>query len=166
MLALAFLAAMTTSSPSPTPAPTPNPYRSLHFGTPSLEPQAVGDVAVLGGWVAVRRDGKGAHACISFKNQSPKTATRVVFEFPIIDRSGEHVAKMTLDRRGTFSSGVDINGWSSLQNWQSGSNRGYDENCTGLKLSLAAFPLLAAHSATYRVLRVEYSDGTSWSATR
>jgi hypothetical protein len=67
-----------------------------------------------------------------------------------------------MDRRGTFSPGIDINGWDSLASWQRGSNRGYDENCTGINMSVAAFPLLAARFVSYRILRVEYTDGTVW----
>jgi len=165
-LALAFaataIASATTPSPSPSPKPTPNPYRSLKFGTATLETSATGNIALIGGWVAVRRDGRGWHACVSFKNQDPRTATSVLFEFPLTDRNGEVLEKLRFDRRGTFSTGVEIRGWSSLGNWQSGSNRGYDENCDGKSLGMAAFSLLQARLATYRVLRVDYSDGTSW----
>jgi hypothetical protein len=149
-------------SPSPSPTPTPNPYRSLKFGTPTLGAEPAGKILVLDGWVAVKRDGHGAHACVSFKNEGSVTATRVLFEFPLMDHGGMQVAKLTLDRNGTFSPGIDIRGWSSLDAWQRGSNRGYDENCTGLRVGVAAFPLLGARLATYRILRVDYADGTSW----
>jgi len=148
--------------PTPKPTPTPNPYRALKFGTPTIGAEPIGKIAVLGGWVAVKRDGHGAHACISFRNDASVSATRVLFEFPMMDHAGAQVGKLTLDRRGTFSPGVDINGWSSLESWQRGSNRGYDENCTGLSLGVAAFPLLQARFATYKILRVEYADGTGW----
>jgi hypothetical protein len=161
---IAALVAFGTPSPSPSPRPTPspNPYRSLKFGTPAIGAEPVGKILVLGGWVAVKRDGHGAHACVSFKNEGSVTATRVLFEFPLADAGGREVGMLKLDRRGTFSPGIDIRGWSSLQSWQSGSNRGYDENCTGLNLGVAAFPLFSAHYATYRILRVEYADGTNW----
>lgn len=132
--------------------------------TPTLGGRITGNVQVLGGWVAVRRDGRGAHACVSFKNVAPVTATRVLFEFPILDNAGGALESLTLDRRGTFSPNVDIRGWDTLQSWQQGSNRGYDENCTGANVDVAAFPLMAARLATYRVLRVEYADGTTWAA--
>jgi hypothetical protein len=151
-----------SASPRPTPKPTPNPYRRLEFGTPTLGNAPSGNIAVLGGWVAVKRDGRGARACISFKNTGSITATRLLIEFPMMNREGERVAEIKLDRRGTFSPGIDIMGWNSLESWQSGSNRGYDENCESLSLGVAAFPLLQARYATYRILRVEYTDGTDW----
>jgi hypothetical protein len=156
------VASADTPSPSPSPRPTPNPYRNLKFGTATLETSATGNVELLDGWVAVRRDGRGWHACVSFKNRDARTATSVLFEFPLVDRNGEVLERLRFDRRGTFTTGIDIRGWSSLEAWQSGSNRGYDENCDGKSLSMAAFSLMQARMATYRVLRVDYSDGTSW----
>ncbi len=110
----------------------------------------------------VKRDGRGAHACISFKNSDSRTATRVLFQFPISDEAGVELAQLELDRRGTFSPGTDINGWGSVASWQGSSNRRYDENCTGVSAGFAALPLLAARFAMYRILRVEYANGTSW----
>ena len=113
--------------------------------------------------MAVKRDGRGAHGCISFKNLNSLTATRVLFEFPIIDDAGAQLGELQIDRRGTFSPEIDINGWSSLQAWQAGTgNRGFNENCHGVNVGVAAFPLLAARYATYRILRVEYANGTAW----
>jgi len=157
-------AQFSTSSPRPTasPAPTPNPYRVLHFGTPTLGGRLPGGIAIVNGWVAVLRDGRGAHACISFKNEGALTATRVLLEFLMMNHAGEQVAMLTLDRRGTFSPNVEIHGWKDLSAWQSGTNRGYDENCTGLKQNVPAFPLLSARMATYRIKRIEFANGTDW----
>ncbi len=49
-----------------------------------------------------------------------------------------------------------------MGSWQGSSNRRNDENCTGVSVGVAALPLLVARFATYRVVRVEYADGTSW----
>ena len=147
---------------TPSPTPTPNPYRSLEFGSPTIGAAPAGNVVVIGGWAGVKRDGRGAHACISFKNTDSRTATRVLFEFPISDDAGAALAQLELDRRGTFSPGIDIHGWGSMASWQSSQNRGYDENCAGVSTAVPALPLLAARFATYRILRVEYADGTSW----
>jgi hypothetical protein len=117
---------------------------------------------VFGGWAAVKRNGQGAHACISFKNTDSRTATLVLFQFPISDDAGAVLAQLELDRRGTFSPGIDIHGWGSMANWQSSSNNRYDESCTGVSTGFAALPLLAARFVTHRILRVEYADGTSW----
>lgn len=147
---------------TPAPTPTPNPYRSLEFGSPTIGGAPAGNVVVIGGWAGVKRDGRGARACISFKNTDSRTATRVLFEFPISDDAGAALAQLELDRRGTFSPGIDIHGWGSMASWQSSQNRGYDENCAGVSTAVPALPLLAARFATYRILRVEYADGTSW----
>ncbi|HEX3459241.1 MAG TPA: hypothetical protein VHR97_14935 [Candidatus Baltobacteraceae bacterium] len=122
------MAQFSTFSPKPTASPTatPNPYRALHFGTPTLGGEPSGGIAVSNGWVAVLRDGRGAHACISFKNEGSLTATRLLVEFPIMNHDGERVATLTLDRRGTFSPNVEIHGWSDLAAWQSCTHRGYD----------------------------------------
>ena len=150
-------------NPAPTPTTTPNPWRALRFGTATMGNSTFGKIEVTGGWGAVRRDDTAARACVSFKNVGTVTVTRIVFEFPIIDRSDVRQGALTLDRRGTFSPGIDIHGWSSLEDWQKGgSHRGYDENCTALTLNIASFPLRAAHFMTYRIKRVEYADGASW----
>ena len=107
-LALAATAAASaaTPSPSPSPKPTPNPYRTLKFGTATLAAGATGNIELVDGWVAVRRDGRGWHACVSFKNHDSRTASSVLFEFPLMDRNGEVLEKLRFDRRGTFSTGV------------------------------------------------------------
>jgi len=153
-----------TASPRPTPrpTPTPNPYRRLEFGTPTLGGEPVAKIAVLGGWAAVKRDGRRAQACISFKNEASVAATRVLFEFPLTDQSGEKVAVLKLDRQGTFSPGIDIRSWPDMASWQHYSHRGYAENCTSTEVGVAALPLLKAHYATYQILHVEYANGTSW----
>jgi hypothetical protein len=146
----------------PAASPTPNPYRTLQFAT-ERSSETPGPINVLGGWGAVARDGKSAVVCVSFKNERPLTAARVVFEFPLLNRQGETVDTLRLDRRGEFSSNVDIRGWDSLGSWQSGlGHRGYNDNCTVLKLQVAAMSLLSAHVAGYRVDRVEFTDGTVW----
>jgi hypothetical protein len=150
-------------SVGPAPTPTPNPWRLLEFGSPTLGGPPLGNIAILGGWAAVMRDGRGAHACISFKNVGSLTATRVLVQFPIIDDAGAQLGDLQLDRRGTFSTGIDIKGWDSLGSWKSGvGHRGFNDNCAGVSTGVAAFPLLAARFATYRILRVEYADGTAW----
>jgi hypothetical protein len=148
--------------PTPRPSPTPNPYRALEFGSPTIGGAPAGNIVVLGGWASVRRDGRGAHACVSFKNTDTRTATRVLFQFPLSDEAGVELGQLELDRRGTFSPNTDINGWGSMASWQGSSNRRNDENCTSVSAGAAALPLLAARFATYRIVRVEYADGTSW----
>lgn len=147
----------------PGPAATPNPYRIVQLASPTLENAPQGKIALLGGWAAVKRNGQGAVVCVSFKNEAAATATRVVFRFSILGRSGASLGELELDRHGEFSSGTDINGWSSLSDWQGGlGHHGYNDNCKVLNSGVASQPLLAAHSVTYAVTRVDYADGTSW----
>jgi hypothetical protein len=152
-----------TSGTLPAPTATPNPYRTIQLASPTLENAPQGKIALLAGWAAVKRDGQGAVVCVSFKNEAAATATRVVFRFSILGRSGASLGDLELDRRGEFSSGVDIRGWSSLSDWQGGlGHHGYNDNCKVLNSGVASQPLLAAHSVTYAVTRVDYADGTSW----
>jgi hypothetical protein len=147
----------------PAASPTPNPYREISLASQSLENKPQGKIALLGGWAAVKRDGHGAVVCVSFKNEAAVAATRVVFQFAILGRSGNELGNLELDRSGTFSPGVEINGWQSLRDWQGGvGHRGYGDNCKVLNGNVAALPLLSAHTVTYHVSRVEYADGTSW----
>lgn len=152
-----------SANPQPTATPTPNPYRTIQLASRSLENKPQGKIALLRGWAAVKRDGRGAVVCVSFKNDAAVAAKRVVFQFAILNRSGEELGKLDLDRSGEFSPGVEINGWPSLSDWQGGvGHRGYGDNCKVLNSNLAALPLLSAHTVTWEVTRVEYADGSSW----
>jgi len=149
--------------PQPTASPTPNPYREIRLASQTLENKPQGKIALLGGWAAVKRDGHGAVVCVSFKNEAAVAATRVTFRFSILNRSGDGLGNLELDRSGTFSPGVNINGWQSLSDWQGGvGHRGFGDNCKVLNSGVAALPLLSAHTVTYEVSRVEYADGTVW----
>lgn len=150
------------SSPQPTPTQTPNPYRTLRFAAPSLTPTG-GPIVVLDGWGAAKRDGKSVVVCVSFKNNRSVAATLIDFDFPLTNRSGDTVETLHLDRRGTFSSGIDIRGWSSLESWQGGvGHRGYGDNCVVQQAGVAALSLLNAHFFSYRIERVEFADGSVW----
>lgn len=149
-------------SPSPSPTPTPNPYRSLNFASETLG-QSGGPISVIGGFAAARRDGTAAIVCVSFKNTTTQTARHVLFDFALLGTHGRDVGALHLDRRGEFSPGVEINGWSNLSAWQSGvGHRGYGDNCTHWQQGVAAAPILRAASVVYRVTHVEFDDGTSW----
>lgn len=153
-------------STTPSATPTPNPYRQLTLAGATLGNKPVGGIAVLGGFAAVKRDGRAVVVCISFKNVSEKVARRVLFDFPLYGRLDEELGELQLDRRGEFSPNVDINGWPDLSGRQGGvGHRGYNDNCTSLTQGVASRPLLEATGAGYRIVRVDYADGTSWSAT-
>ena len=111
----------------------------------------------------MKRDGKGAIVCVSFKNTGATTARRVVFDFTLEGARGRELATLHLDRRGEFTSGIDIHGWSDLKAWQDGvGHRGYGDNCTTLQQGVAAAPLLHAAGVVFHVTRVEFTDGTDW----
>lgn len=141
---------------------TPNPWRQLTFATETIQASPAGNLKVLGGFAAVRRNGRGAIACVSFQNDAPVAAARVLFEFPLLNDSGQTLATLTLDRKGTFSTGIGIMTYSGFSGWQTGGPRGYADNCATLDLGVAALPLLTAKFASYRIVRIEYADGTSW----
>jgi|SRR5579862_2710853 len=146
------------------PTPAPNPYRLLPFAANNLS-QAHGPIKVLDGWGAVKLDGKGAVACVSFKNESAVVATRVLFAFPLTNKRGRVLETLELDRRGTFSPNIDIRGWDTLDSYRGGvGHRGYGDNCAVRQSNVAAMSLLNAHFFTYRIERVEFSDGTVWPA--
>lgn len=147
--------------------PAPDPWRELKFATLTLGQSASPDkIEVKHGFGAAKRDGKEILACVSFTNQAAIAATRVVFEFDITDANGKSLGDMVLDRRGTFSSGIGIYSWSSYSDWRAGQqNRGYSDNCKSNRQSVAAMPVLDARFITYRVTRVEYADGSMWTAS-
>jgi hypothetical protein len=151
-----------TPSPSPSPSPTPNPYRSITFASTTLDKEADYGVDVTRGFAAVKRDGTAIVACVSFKNVTNKTMRLVQFEFSIAGRNGGDLGTMQLDRTGEFSPNVGIEGWHDLSDWQGGmGHRGYNDNCAQLKKNFAAAPLLRAAGVSYKVVRVDFTDGTS-----
>lgn len=144
-------------------SPTPDPYRALDFASATLGNEPAGHIDVYRGFAAAKRDGKAAIVCVSFKNTAARVARRVIFDFSVLGAQGRELGTMHLDRRGEFSPGIDINGWSTLSDWQGGlGHRGYGDNCSLLQQSVAATPLLHAKSVSYRITRVEYADGSSW----
>ncbi len=152
----------------PFPTPTPSVWRELRFVSntlpDTLSAATTGNIAILGGFAAAKRDGTSAMACVSFKNVAPQTATRIVFRFPLIDANSNELGALTLDRRGTFSSNVAIMTYPSFSDWVQNNtlNRSYADNCTTIVGGIAAVPILTARLATYRLTRVEYADGSVW----
>ncbi|HMD02983.1 MAG TPA: hypothetical protein VKG44_08485, partial [Candidatus Baltobacteraceae bacterium] len=104
---------------APAPTPSPNAWRSIPLATATLDDHAQGNIQILGGFAAVKRDGTAAIACLSFKNLDTKVAKRVVFEFPLLgDNGGGDLGKLVLDRTGEFSPNIDIRSYESMQSWQ------------------------------------------------
>lgn len=148
----------------PAPTPTPNPWRNLPLATGSLDGNVQGNIQVLGGFAAAQRDGRAVIACVSFQNTAAKTASEVDFEFTLTGNEGTVLGKLTLDRKGKFSPNVGIYSYDSLSGWQQGSfgPSSRMDNCVQRKLGTAALPILEARYAGYRVAKVVYDDGTSW----
>lgn len=144
--------------------PTPSPWRELRLASATLDQSAQGNVQVLSGFGAVRRDGLGANVCVSFQNIARRVATRVIFQFTLFDRFGNSVGGLNLDRKGTFSPNVGIMTYQNYSTWSTGNigPRGYADNCAAIALAVTALPLLQARYVGYRVARVEYADGSVW----
>jgi len=160
--AVCFLACLLQATASsllrPQPTPSPNPWRNLLVAQTSQS----GDVEVLRMFAATRRDGGGAIACVSFINLSPKVANEIVFEFPLLSALGIELGKLTLDRKGEFSSHIAVNSFMRLTDWQQGAPGPRDriDNC--VQLDSIGAPLLDARLSGYRVVRVRYDDGSTW----
>jgi len=142
------------------------PWRELPLASASLEQKPQGEVALLGGFAAVRNYGTHAVVCVSFKNVAPQRARRVVFEFPFVDAGGTTVGTLTLDRKGEFSSNADIMTYASFGAWESATSssgrRDRELNCIARPLGSAGSAFLRAHTVSYHVVRVEYDGGKVW----
>jgi hypothetical protein len=149
-----------------TATPKPVLWRNVPLASATLDNTPTGQIQIIGGFAAVKKDGTAAYICISFKNVDTRGAKRVVVEFPLLDRDGQVLGKLQLDRNGEFSPNVDINGYGSMDSWlgPSPGPRTQGDNCVAQNMPTAAIPFLQARTAGYHVTRVEYADGTSWSA--
>jgi hypothetical protein len=150
------------------PTASPDPWRELRLASATLVANTnPSDISILGGFAAAKRDGTTVMACVSFKNTAASAATRVQMRFTLFGENGTELGTMELERTGTFSPNIDIMTWQSYANWGGGTaigHRGYNDNCATLKNGVAAIPILRARYITYAIMRVEYANGTSWSA--
>lgn len=147
---------------APTPAPTPKPYRYLRW---TAAEGARAPIDYVDGWTAVMRNGSMVYACVSFKNTSGVTATRIRFDFPLSNQDGQVVDTARLDRKGTFSPNVEIHGWHDLAEWSSGQgHRGYYDNCVRWKPDNEEERLAYSRLQHYsiRVVHIDFTDGTAW----
>jgi hypothetical protein len=152
---------------SATPKPTPNPWRNIPLASNSLDPTPRGNIQILGGFAAVKKDGTATIVCVSFKNLDTRVANRVIFTFPLLDGNGDSLGALTLDRSGEFSPNINIDSFGSMQTWQAGGigpTRSMMDGCVQRNLPTAALPLLQARTAGYKVVGVYYVDGSSWPA--
>jgi len=122
-------------------------------------------IAQISSFTAIWDDGTSGLSCITFKNTSSVTATRVVFNWPLGRNTEDTEDEGTLDRRGEFSPNVEIQGWHSVAERDSGQgHRDYSENCVRWRPDNAAqaraYPYLRRYGIS--VKRVEYADGTTF----
>lgn len=128
---------------SPVPSPVPNGWRGLLLTEDGAGAQ--NRVQISGAYARARRDGTAAIACVNVRNVARVSATRVVVEFPLLSAGGETLGDLTIDRRGEFPPNVTV-----------------ADACTRQQSAEPALPLLQARLASYRITRIEYTDGTVW----
>ena len=94
---------------------TPNPYRLLNFASASLDGASARAHPNLGGFAAVKRDGKAAIVCLSFRTRRQKVADARRLRLPVERKRAAKRIRLRYNSiaRGEFSPSVDINGWSS-----------------------------------------------------
>jgi hypothetical protein len=110
--------------------------------------------------------------CVSFVNDAPRAATHVRFVFAYDDATGSTIGADVLDRRGTFSTGVPIEGWESLQQRRSSGEVGRAHNCRPVdpihghfnSSGDIEFNRRGVASIRAFVETVDYADGTTWHA--
>jgi hypothetical protein len=146
-------------------APAVSAWRNVPLASTTIGESTQEQIQILGGFAAVKKDGKGAIVCVSFKNVGPRVAKRVVFEFPFIGETGQTTGTLVLDRSGEFAPNVGIMSFGTLQAWQAGTGpHGQNDGCIGSTLPTAALPFLQAQAVGYHVKQVEYADSPATAA--
>jgi hypothetical protein len=141
------------------PQPPSVPWRSLLFAASNLGSGGSG-IVVTRGFAAVRNDGTEGLACVSFANNSQKTASEIDVDIEILDSLGfiRRVAPLRLS--GSFAPGAEIGGPANVQDVNSArANCVIDGEHTLANLS---DPFSGAQAVVYSVRRVQYADGTQW----
>lgn len=135
------------------------PWRPLPFAQSSLS--APGSrIAVTRGFAAVRDDGGEGVACISFANQSAKTATQIDVDIEILDGLGFIKRVRALRRAGNFAPGAEVGGPAGPQTIaEARANCVIDgEN----DLDDPSDPFASASGVAYAIRQVSFADGSSW----
>ena len=140
--------------------PPPPTYRYLEGTRGTRAP-----IDYLDTWTALRNDGTSGWTCISFKNTSSETATRIRWALQLMNQNDQVVDTGYLDRKGTFSPNVEIHAWHSVAEWASGQgHRDYGNGCTAWapdnEAQRLAYPYVRSYDV--RVSLIVYADGTTW----
>jgi hypothetical protein len=91
--------------------------------------------------------------CVSFRNNSTKPASLVVFTFQFNDMLGNPIAEQILRRSGSFGPGIEIEGKMTAL----GGNSDSFNNCVNVPMT-SIQPALE----TIVVTQVQFEDGTVW----
>jgi hypothetical protein len=115
-------------------------------------------------WTAIWKDGTKGWTCVTFKNTSTVTATRVLFGLKLLDKDEHVVAAGDFDRKGEFAPNAEIRGHTIAQFENGSGTSDTGKNCTlwtpGNESQRLAYPHLQSYRI--RVDRIEYADGTTW----
>jgi len=145
------------------PQAAPARFRLLPLGPSGQTVQ--GNIAVTDGVAGVRVDGSGAAVCVSFKNTDSRVAVRVMFDFPLLGFAGLELTHLTLDRKGTFSPNIVIETNVDASDIDVFTPGNFPDNCADDEEAAGTTQFTSAWSAGYRVVRVDYADGTTWTPT-
>lgn len=158
-----------TPTSGPTPRPTPTATPGPH-GLPLEQtnyPGAAPPIRVFGAWAAQTYDRTAGFLCFSFENKANVAATVVRFEFDLLDKHGQAMQLLHLDRKGTFSPNIEIHGSHNVSEYEAlGGPRGYRDNCVSWRAQNGSErkAYARARSAVYRIDRIDFTDGTQWPA--
>jgi hypothetical protein len=144
-------------------------YRNLNFVTVALA-HPVAPLAYWDVWTAMSTRERVGYTCLSFKNTSNVTATRVLIALSLLDKDGQVIDRGHIDRKGTFSPNVAIEGWGSIAAWSSSGaglyvgHHGYKDNCISWRPDDQTQAQAYPHVQSYNLhaQRIEYADGTVW----
>ena len=105
--------------------------------------------------VGIRQAGV-SYECLSFSNDANRPVTRVLFKFTYFDAAREMVGFDTLDRVGDVAAGATV----TAPMVHDTRNLWHNPNCQHFQ-----FPHEGIAINAVTVERVDFADGTSWTAT-
>ncbi|MDQ2818428.1 MAG: hypothetical protein M3T49_09535 [Candidatus Eremiobacteraeota bacterium] len=145
-------------------------WRKVPFVAGTMGGSSPGHIAIRSGWSMIKRDATSEVHCVSFTNTSPKTATEINFTYEFVDASNNVLTSLNSVRSGTFTPSIEISGPADYGQYlkvQQGQlmPRTLLDNCWSFSSGTAELPLLNARYIEFGVSRVNYSDGSMWTAS-